>query len=168
KSSKHIVVHMGSSSKLKEWEPKKWVQLIQRIEESDSEVILTGKGEREQAICDEVASQTNATNLCNRLDWTHFVSTIQEARLLISVDSVSVHIAAGSKTPTLVIFSGINPPQLWLPPYPLCKSIMSPVSCSPCYKKQGCSSMSCIRGVGVAGVYQCAKNIMCRDEVLAG
>ncbi|HSX38041.1 MAG TPA: glycosyltransferase family 9 protein, partial [Chlamydiales bacterium] len=46
KSSKHIVVHMGSSSKLKEWEPKKWVQLIQRIEESDSEVILTGKGER--------------------------------------------------------------------------------------------------------------------------
>lgn len=122
----YIVVHMGSSDALKEWEPEKWVELIRRLEANGEKIVLTGKGERESALCRHVANTTSAKDLSNKLSWPEFVATIQEARLLISVDSVAVHIAAGSLTPTVGLFSGINSPPMWMPPFPLYKGIMHP------------------------------------------
>lgn len=156
KRSDSVVVHMGSSSSVKEWNVENWIHLVRRLEESQCKVILTGKGDREMLQCEQVAQNTTAKNLCNRLNWIDFVMTIQEARLLVAVDSVTVHIAAGSQTPTLVLFAGLNSPHMWIPPFPQCKGIMNRVSCSPCYKKAGCSTMNCIKGIEIEEVYKMA------------
>jgi ADP-heptose:LPS heptosyltransferase len=159
-TSDYVVIHMGSSSRVKEWEMAKWIQLIRQIEKSGIPVLLTGKGEQEQLLCNEVASQTGSKNLCNRLNWPDFVSTIQEASLLIAVDSVTVHIAAGTLTPTIVIFAGVNSPHMWVPPAASCKPMMHRVPCAPCFNKSGCSSMLCIRGIAVTDVFQHVKSIL--------
>lgn len=151
--SPYIVVHMGSLNPLKEWKVEKWIALIRRLEADGCQVVLTGKGKREKEICSCVARQTLAKDLSHQLSWTEFVLTIQEARLLIAVDSVAVHIAAGSLTSTIVLFAGMNAPQMWLPPFPLCKGIMKPVPCAPCFNKKGCPALACIKEIEVDQVY---------------
>lgn len=124
----HIIVHMGSSNQAKEWETGKWILLIQRLQEQGHEVILTGKGKREAKLCDLVAKATSATNWSNRLSWKEFTLAIQQAKLLISVDSVATHIAAAGLTPTVILFSATNLPEMWVPPSPSCKIVITPQS----------------------------------------
>jgi ADP-heptose:LPS heptosyltransferase len=153
----HVVVHMGSSSPLKEWDINRWIELIRRCEAAGWNICLTGKGLREQELCTQVAAATAAKNLCDQLDWADFVSTIQEARLLIAVDSAAVHIAAAASTPTIVLYAGMNSPHMWLPPN--CKGVMQRVPCAPCFNKKGCASMACIREIGVEEVLKQAKAV---------
>ena len=148
----YLVVHMGTSHHLKEWDREKWVQLIRLLHDRGFIVVLTGQGEREQVHCDQVFSETGCYNYCNKLNWSDFVSVIQNAKMLISVDSVAVHLAAAVQIPSVILFTGINSPHMWIPPYPLCKPLMHQVSCAPCFKKQGCKQMSCIRKIQVEDV----------------
>lgn len=150
----YIVVHMGSSQKLKEWEPEKWIALIRKLQANGEKVVLTGKGAREGDLCQFVAAQTAAKDLSNQLNWMEFVVTVQEARLLISVDSAAVHIAAAASTPTLGILSGINSFHMWTPPSPCYIGMMEQVPCAPCLNKDGCSTMACIKKIGVEESYR--------------
>lgn len=163
KRGDYVVLHMGSSSPLKEWKKEGWVELGYRFKALGWDVVLTGKGERELKLSTEVAALTGAKNLCNKLDWKEFVLSVQGAKLLISVDSAAVHIAAGSLTPTVVIYAGMNSPHMWVPPASSCKPLMNPVACAPCFNKRGCPSMSCIQDVGVNAVYQVAIELLRGD-----
>jgi len=151
--SQHVIIHMGCSHALKQWKTDRWIQLILRLEKLGWKIVLTGKGGNEKKICDLVSAQTSATNLCNQLSWPAFVSTIQEARLVITVDSVAVHTAAGSLTPTLVIFSGINSANMWTPPCVSCKTLVNTIPCYPCFNRKGCSTMKCINEISVDDVF---------------
>ncbi len=150
---------MGSSNPLKEWALNHWIELIHQFEASGQRVYLTGKGAREQQLCSSAASMTKAKNLCDQLEWSGFISTIQEARLVITVDSAAVHIAAGALTPTVVLYAGINSPHMWVPPSPFCKWMMHRVGCAPCLNKAGCPTMACIQGIRPEQVYQLAMDL---------
>lgn len=139
--SPYIVVHMGASKPQKEWSRKEWVALIQKLR-AHYLIVLTGKGAKEQRECATVSEMTGALDCSDRLDWKQFASVIQNAQLLISVDSSAVHLAALSQTPCLVIFSGVNSPSLWVPKYATCKFLMqSP----PCLNQSGNPSMGSIQ-----------------------
>lgn len=112
----YIVIHMGSSTPLKEWEESKWIELISKLKKDGHTIFLTGKGDRETAICNRVAEKTGVKNLADQLNWAEFVLKIQEAQLVISVDSAATHITAAVKVPLIVLFSKINPPEMWAPP----------------------------------------------------
>lgn len=156
----YIVIHMGSSNKLKEWDSEKWIQLIKQLETAGHTIILTGKGEREDHLCQYMANHTLAQNLSSQLTWHEFVVMIQEARLLISVDSAAVHIAAGALVPTLSFCTGIHASPMWAPPFPFYLGMMKSVSCAPCFKKKGCLQMSCIQEVDVGSAYMNALKLL--------
>ncbi|MEN9654300.1 MAG: Lipopolysaccharide core heptosyltransferase RfaQ, partial [Chlamydiota bacterium] len=123
-------------------------------------IYLTGYGDREMAVTKHVAEHTRAINLCNQLSWQEFGATLQRARLVISVDSAAVHLAAATQTPLIILFAGINCPTMWAPPYSLCRTIMAKVPCAPCLQKTGCPSMACIRDISVNQVYQTAVDLI--------
>lgn len=143
----YIVVHMGTGYKLKEWNTQKWISVVQRLIEQGERVILTGKGDQEQMRCDFVASQTGCLNYCNQLNWAQFSSAIQQAKLLISVDSSAVHLASAVYLPCVVLFSGVSAMAIWKPIYPLCIALMKPIACAPCLSREGCHLMSCIQEI---------------------
>jgi ADP-heptose:LPS heptosyltransferase len=155
-----VIVHMGSGSSLKEWNRAKWSQLIRCLIERGKKVALTGQGEREAAQCKDVAMATGSEDLSNRLKWGQFVEVIQEAALLISVDSAAIHIAAASETPTVALFTGISSPYMWSPPTSCFRGVMSRVPCAPCFKKNGCLGMNCIQGIQVEEVLKYAWELM--------
>ncbi|MDP1607989.1 MAG: glycosyltransferase family 9 protein [Chlamydiales bacterium] len=150
----YFAVHMGTAHCLKEWDEKKWIELICEMQKQGRKVILTGYGKEEQLRCDRVSLAAGCLNYCNRLGWSDFAFAIQQAKLVISVDSVTVHLAAGTKTPLIVLFAGMNDPGQWVPSYSKCRSIMKRVPCAPCFERRGCSHMSCIRDIEVKEVLE--------------
>jgi ADP-heptose:LPS heptosyltransferase len=124
KGGNYIAVHMGSADESKEWDVEKWIEFIRRLEAKGEKIVLTGKGKREGELCSYVAKATQAKDLSNKLSWIEFVTIVQEAKTLISVDSVAVHIAAGSSTLTIGLFSGINEPRMWMPPSSFYRGVM--------------------------------------------
>jgi len=157
----YIVVHMGTSYALKEWNIQKWSQVIQTLSDQGEKVILTGKGNREQMLCDRVSSTVKCMNYCNQLSWSEFASVVQHAKLLISVDSVAVHLASAVLAPCIVLFAGISCMTTWNPPYPLCQALMKQVRCSPCLNRQGCKSMTCIQEIQPKEILRHAKKLLC-------
>jgi ADP-heptose:LPS heptosyltransferase len=151
----YLVLHMGAGLELKEWPLSHWHDLIGRLLEEGHSLLLTGSGagqaERVELAID---GRAGCHNLCNQLSWSQFVDVLAGARLLVSVDSVAGHVAAGVNTPAVVLMSGINRMEQWRPVGERVTTISHPMPCSPCHQSRGCAAMSCVRMIEV-------------DEVLA-
>ncbi len=157
---KYIVLHMNASKKQKEWNQGAWEKLIRLLKGFQFQIVLTGKGIREKQICSSVAEITGVTDLSDELNWDQYSYVIQNALLVISVDSSSVHLAAANRTPLIIIFSGVNSPSIWAPRYDRCETLMKRVPCAPCFKKNGCSKMSCIQEVTAEEVFRKAEHFL--------
>jgi len=103
-TSNDVVVHMGSMGRHKEWRAEDWLPLIAHFAEEKIPVVFTGQGERENTRIQKIIQQTGwGKNLCDQLEWNQFCSTLQKARLVVSVDSVASHLAAQLGTQVIVI-----------------------------------------------------------------
>ncbi len=159
KPNHSIVIHMGTANPQKEWDLKKWRALAKRLK--NDRLIFTGQGEREKNAIEWVIHDLpNAENLCDKLSWEEFVSTIQGANLLLSVDTSAGHIASAVDTPAILLFTGMNPPELWRPFGNNIRVITGQMPCSPCYK--GCALMGCMRVISVAQVESAIKSMTAR------
>ncbi len=158
-SQGYIVIHIGPGSPLKEWPLENWQKLVAKLQ--NHPLIFTGKGEREKEQIDLIIQgRKGCINLADRLTWDEYTAILQDAKLLIGVDSVPGHLAACYGTPSVLIYSGMSNIHHWSPRSPHCTILTNHMPCSPCYRGQGCSTMSCIREVNVETVYAaCCKKI---------
>jgi len=156
----YIVFHPGASTPLKEWPEERWRALAIHFTKAGHNIIFTGHGVVEEAMITRVmASLPGCVNLCGRLKWSSFVCIIQEAQLLVSVDTVAGHIAGAVGTPSQVLTIGRNP-YLWKPMGGRSQMLMAPVPCAPCHRNYGCAGMECMRDVTVEHVIQACLHSM--------
>lgn len=149
----YIVLHMGSGSPLKDWPVDAWHSLVGTLSEAGHRLVFTGSGARERdQVMSVIGSATQGVDLCDRLKWREFVEVVAGADLLVGVDSVAGHIAAAVGTPVIVIGNGMNNPFLWRPASAESTVMMQQVPCAPCYRKTGCTTMTCIRSLSAAAV----------------
>ncbi len=159
-NQRYLVLHMGAGSPHKEWPAAQWRELASALSRAGWCLAFTGAGRRERGLAEDmVRAVPSAINLCGRLGWQEFVTVVQEADLLIGVDSVAGHVAAGVGTPFVVIATGITPRTLWAP-RGAGRVLAHAVSCSPCYQSAGCDDMDCVRGVLVADVLQAVHEML--------
>jgi ADP-heptose:LPS heptosyltransferase len=153
--SDYVVIHMGSGHPMKEWPLSKWKELCKALHQEGHFLVFTGKGDKEgQNIAEVMAELDCCINLCNRLSWEECISLVKGAQLLVSVDTGLAHVAAGTDTSAVLIYTGIHPKNLWWPLGNKTTVLVHSVSCSPCHLSQGCREMACIREVSVQEVYQ--------------
>jgi ADP-heptose:LPS heptosyltransferase len=151
----YTVFHMGSGNELKEWPEEKWRQLTEVVAGRGEKVVFTGRGTKEKERIQRVTEGLpNVVDLCDLLDWDGFVKVMSRARTLVSVDSVSIHVASAFEVPSVVLFSGISPISFWKPTSYQCRGLMKALPCAPCHLRQGCDSMACIREISVEEVVQ--------------
>ena len=110
----YLVLHLGTSNPLKEWDVRKWRQLAASLKEQGFALLFTGKGEREKKLIEE-AFQGLGENLCDKLSWNDFIAVIANAKALISVDSVSIHLAAKLDVPILGLYLYNHALEMWVP-----------------------------------------------------
>ncbi len=118
----------------KKWTTDGFVQLARRLTGEGAKVFLLG-GPREirrnQEIIRELNSEIIDTGSNNSLE--DFVSIINCCDLVVSGDTVAMHLAIALKKKVVALFGPTCPEEIDL--YNRGVKIISPIPCSPCYKK---------------------------------
>ena len=109
----YVILHPGSARREKLWGPGRWAELIDHFgRNSDISLVLTsGPSPDEQA---HVAAIKNTVHeqmidLSGKTDLLTLAALISQSRLVVTVDSAPMHLAAATHTPQVVLFGPTNP-----------------------------------------------------------
>src|SRR5581483_498978 len=107
----YIVLHPGSARREKLWEAPRWRQIIRDFgRDNDVDLILTsGISKHEQAHVAQIKNEPGISDLSGKTDLLTLAALIREARLLVTVDSAPMHLAAVTLTPQVILFGPTNP-----------------------------------------------------------
>jgi ADP-heptose:LPS heptosyltransferase len=109
----YAVLHPGTARREKFWLVNRWAEVARHlIETHDLRIIITTgpdqlervhAAEIQTAICNPRSAIETPANLCI------LASTLANARLVISVDTAAVHLAAAFQRPQIALFGPTNP-----------------------------------------------------------
>ena len=108
-----IVFHPGSARGEKFWDAQRWSEVINRGGSThDVDLVLTGGFSLlERTHISDIKSKVRReiVDLSGKTDLLTLAALIARARLLITVDSAPMHLAAGTRTPQVILFGPTNP-----------------------------------------------------------
>jgi ADP-heptose:LPS heptosyltransferase len=109
----YVILHPGSARQEKLWEPERWAEVIEYFGRNDGiDLVLTsGPSPDEQAHIAAIKKKTQQQiiDLSGETDLLTLAALIAQARLLVTVDSAPVHLAAATRTPQVILFGPTNP-----------------------------------------------------------
>lgn len=115
------IFHPGSARPEKFWEPERWAEVIEQVRfRWNLDCVLTGGTSRmEQRHLGRIEANLARPNenvfggsivdLSGKTELLTLAALIQQARLLVTVDSAPLHLAAAMKTPQVILFGPTNP-----------------------------------------------------------
>ncbi|MES2345492.1 MAG: glycosyltransferase family 9 protein [Chlamydiota bacterium] len=116
------ILHMGTGDPKREVEAAVWKRTIEYFAQNNYPVFLTGRGKREKERIEQLIAEVGyGTSLCDQLTWKQLVFLIQKAKLMISTETVVMHIASCFKTPNIIVSPHLQ--RLWTPDNPCCSVI---------------------------------------------
>src|SRR6266567_864069 len=108
-----VVLQPGSARQEKLWEAGRGAEVIERFDRNNGvDVVLTsGASRREQAHIAAIKDQIHhrVIDLSGKTDLLTLAALIEQARLLVTVDSAPMHLAAATRTPQVILFGPTNP-----------------------------------------------------------
>lgn len=108
-----IIFHPGSARVEKFWGTQRWADVIDHARRDyDVDLVLTGgASEIEQEHIREIKAKLRhpIIDLSGNTDLLTLTALIAQARLLVTVDSAPMHLAAATQTPQVVLFGPTNP-----------------------------------------------------------
>jgi ADP-heptose:LPS heptosyltransferase len=109
-----LIVHAGVSEKKRQYPLDQWIDTVRRIvQDLHCQVVLTGNAS-DRSLTDEIKKGVakNVFSVAGLLDLGEFISLIAQAPLILSVNTVAVHIAAATHTPVIVLYAATNPQHI--------------------------------------------------------
>ncbi len=115
------IFHPGSARQEKFWEPERWAEAIEHARTKwNLDCVLTGGTSRMEqrhlarieahlARPNENAFGGSIVDLSGKTELLTLAALIAQARLLVTVDSAPVHLAAALRTPQIILFGPTNP-----------------------------------------------------------
>jgi len=111
--SHFVVFHPGSARVEKLWDPERWAQVIDESgRNNDLDLVLTSgpsRLEEEHVARIKHRTQRQLVDLSGKTDLVTLAALIGQARLLVTVDSAPMHLAAAIHTPQVALFGPTNP-----------------------------------------------------------
>ena len=164
-SSRWVTVNPFSRWPYKEWQPEKWIAVIDWLgrDFALASVIVGAPSERARANSLAAACSGEVYNLAGKSTLAELAGILGQSRLHIGVDSAAPHIAAAVGTPTVTLY-GPSDWRYWAPRGKRHRVVTPDWECAPCHRK-GCdgSGLSrCLDGINVATVQATVR------EALAG
>ena len=109
----YVILHPGSARREKLWEPERWAEVIDHFgRNNDIDLVLTsGPSPNEQAHSAVIKNnvQQQIIDLSGKTNLLTLAALIGQARLVVTVDSAPMHLAAATRTPQVVLFGPTNP-----------------------------------------------------------
>jgi heptosyltransferase III len=137
----YILIHPVSRWRFKCLATKQIAQLITTLHDKGMRLVLSaGPDLQEIAMVEEILALTPdipVLNCAGKVTLKELSALIQNAKALVCVDSVPLHIASALKTPVVAMF-GPTSEQNWGPwMHPKARVVAQKFSCRPCYQ-DGC------------------------------
>ena len=151
RARKIVTISPYSLSTLKDWEPEKYKQLIDRLHDNNCEaVIIGGKDDMSKSQQDFA----DVVDLVGKINLRESSEMIAQADLHLCGCTSMLHVASSVNTPSVAIYGPTSPIQ-WAPRQN-CTVITHNLSCSPCYKKDVyvCDNNRCIKEITVDEVWE--------------
>ena len=137
----------------KHWFDDRWAELARRISPRLRPVMLGGPGDRERAARISEMAGGAVINLVGETSLTECAAMIDQARLLVGVDTGLTHLGLAMNTPTLALF-GSTAPYLDTT-RENSRVLYVPRECSPCHRRPTCGGeFSCMRAHTVESVLE--------------
>jgi heptosyltransferase I len=115
--SNTIIFHLGTSDPRKEWKANQWNSLAKAFKEKGFSLVFTGSGKRDRELIKEAGLEDFGKSLVDELSFAELALNLKNAKLLISVDSVPIHLAAFLKVPFVALYLYSEGVDLWLPDF---------------------------------------------------
>lgn len=158
-SAPFVVLHPGTGNPAKAWLPERWIALSRYFREHGLHVVLTGQGAAENKLATKIASDSDAHNLVDQLNWQKWLKVLAKANLVVGVDSAVGHVCAALGKPFLGVYSGIGSIARWAPTGERIIVLTKPMPCSPCHTRP-CRERTCITSVSVEEVQLVANQLL--------
>lgn len=150
----YVHVHPVSRWMFKSIPVKTMVEILTAILKEGKSIVLTGSSNREEMgyireIKEKLLPPFAVTDLSGKLTLKELAATIETSQLLLSVDSMPLHVASALQKKVVAIF-GPTCEKNWAPyRNPNSRLVVPDVSCRPCYR----------RGCGGSGISDCLTQI---------
>lgn len=106
-----LIFHAGVSEKKREFPPNLWTEAAKKlIREKGFQILFTGSGS-EKNLCDALEKTTgdNSFSVGGLFTLEEFISVIEKALIVVSVNTGTIHLCAAVKTPVVVLYAQTNP-----------------------------------------------------------
>ena len=123
-----VVLHPFAGAKAKEWPFNNFQKLINKLKDDGRDILLVGSK-------DDQGKFENTIDLRGKINLPQLACLIKNAGSFIGLDSGPANIAAALNVPSVIICSGTNIPQLWIPNGSNVRFIYRDVECKPCENK---------------------------------
>jgi len=144
------------SSKM--WLEERWASLADKLSEKGTVFFLGSHGEEKvvQGIMEKM--KTHSFSLAGKLDLQELAAFLSRSRLLVTLDSGTMHVASVLRVPIVSLFGSTDPAHCG--PYGQDNGIVkADVHCSGCYRTH-CREMKCMKDIGVDLVFAKVENIL--------
>lgn len=166
----YAVFHMhagGAIAYLREWKSQNWLQLARAVSEKYHFKLLFSGGAADKEDIDKLVGKIRdcgieAENIAGKYSLSAMASVLQNAQLLVSVNTGTMHLGAAVGVP-LVAIHGANPIKRWGPLSDNSISLASKRKCWPCVSlgyETDCQKANCIEDIGVSDVMAAIEKVL--------
>jgi ADP-heptose:LPS heptosyltransferase len=138
----------GAVFPTKQWPRDNFMDLITILhEKTDSTLLLLG-GPREREFNSfllENCPQGALIDAGTKNNMTEFMGIIELCDLILSADSLAMHLAIGRKKPVIALIGPTSAAEIDL--YGRGEKVVSPHPCAPCYRKECLHTTTCMRDI---------------------
>lgn len=141
-----VVLQAGASQRKRQWEPKKFIRLVENlVSKYGARVILTGT-KKELAIIDPIREGVDSENvlvLAGKTDIPQLAAVLHRADVLVTGDTGPMHIAVAAGTPVVAMFLA-SAFGFETGPYSAGNIVLQPIiGCGPCNPNKLCARPDC-------------------------
>jgi len=150
-----VILNVGGGWPSKILSEDQWQQIAVGLKNDYSLVMLWGN-EKEKKTAAAVARQSGVL-LAPFMNFSDLIYFIASSLLVISGDTLALHLADLTRTPAVGIF-GPSSPRRNGPLFSGSRVVFRELSCSFCYRRR-CDTMDCLRGIVIKDIVEAARKI---------
>jgi len=173
-----VMLHPGCSRLsvlkgfIKSWAPENWAELARRLAGDGVRVMIAGGPDDEEtlaAIRAQLSAQADASGSAvidaagKTKGLGQLAALIEQASVLVAVDSAPLHLGVAVAKPTVAIFGPTDPKKL-LPEGTIHQAVhVSGLECRPCLwdrRQTTCEALTCLKDLSVDMVEQAVRRVL--------
>ncbi|MEI6614823.1 MAG: glycosyltransferase family 9 protein [Chrysiogenales bacterium] len=152
---RYIILNIGGGWPTKVLSVNQWLEIAEGLKIDYPLVLLWGNEQEKETAA--VVSRQSGVPLTFFMNFSDLICFIAQALLVISGDTLALHLADMTKTPAVGIF-GPSSPQRNGPLFSRSMVVYKRQECSFCYRRK-CATMTCLREIVIADIVIAARKI---------